>query len=605
MIRFTYYGGASVTIPYVPQTVQPPMVEAVLTLEAPIPNGTVLFAAFGSQPPDKRDAATWFVDGSTHWFVPDTPQNPMWDSKGNAWLRDMISPPIGPFARRLWRAVVTTQLEIGDQVSATFFGATASGLTAEQLALLGDVEGIYPSFGASGAFELFGFSCLGSFVVLDQALSGYGQELGVTGGFAGETIDTTPLGGAPYAPRLQLAEYIAGIGLKEDPDQGFDGYAGLHSTPATELPDPPFAIPDGWTHAATVVDTKLETMNFHPGIFNTPEHELAVFQAQLGSVNYSFQGAWYYRFVPPGAVEDEIVLGPSSGGDYLTAVSVATYQVREIPCPAAGVDLLQTQTLHLFRSGAADADVQAERSGTAGASWEAPVIVSSDAGPSTTPTLTRNAQDHLWCWYHDAGGDTQGYLSRDLGASWEAFATHAGLHFPRAVRQLTRALLCAHDGTHLRVYQSANDGATLAEITALVLECPEQLAAFAVDRRDVPHLVITTEEGVLEHRRLLLDDTWSDPVEVAASGTHPALALGIERGLLLYWDEGELQAVTTDETFGATADTVTAPAGFAPGYLGALVNHQNTLHYVAGLDSESAPLLSYSADDAASWQSLP
>lgn len=271
------------------------------------------------------------------------------------------------------------------------------------------------------------------------------------------------------------------------------------------------------------------------------------------------------------------------------------------PAPPAGVDLLQFQTLHLLRSSTEDGDVQVERSGDAGVNWDAPVKVAEDAGSVAVPTLVRNALDQVWCWFHDTTGATQAYLSKNLGASWELYATHAGKRFPRAARQFHRLLVCAHDGTSLRVYQSADDGLNLEEISGLALTCPEQLAALAVDRHDTAHLVYRTTAGALQLRRLEADDTWSDPVTVAASGSQPALALGIRYGLILYWDGNTLKAARTDEAYAEIAETVAAPAGLGVGYLGAVTDLPELHQFVAGRDGTGELIIRYSGDDAATW----
>lgn len=271
------------------------------------------------------------------------------------------------------------------------------------------------------------------------------------------------------------------------------------------------------------------------------------------------------------------------------------------PAPAAGVDLLQLQAGLLLRSGATEGTIRVERSGDAGVSWPLSVDLATDGGSTSVPTLTRNALDQVWCWYHDATGNTQVYLSKDWGTSWEPFASHAGLRYPRAARQWRRLLVAAHDRTTLRVYQSADDGLNLEEIPALALACPEQLVAFAVDRHDRAHLVYRTAGGALQLRRLELDDTWSDPVTVAEDGTQPALALGLQFGLILYWVGETLHAARTDEAYAEIAGTVAAPAGFARCYLGVLMDQAEMHLYAAGLDPDRERAIRYSGDAAATW----
>jgi len=603
MIRFTNYGGATVAVGASPWLTQVPQPEAKAYVTERIEKGTVLFAIFGAgRLPDHRDPATWTP--SRNWFYPDTPDRlPVYDSQGNAWQRDFPTSPYGSMARKIWRCIVTTPLDPAneDWVAASFIGFQ-NGPTRDTP---GWEYGHYDlplrpiNYTASAGFTLIGFSCLGPFVLADLALSGHGAD-GANYRYPGEVIDTTPLGGPPYAPRLQLAIYGVGRCTWSAPSL----YPALADANTGSAPaSPGYTIPDGWTSAGSISSNLSEHHVYDPGLLDTPELIAYYLATIAGTISFGWNYQVYYRVVPPGTVEDTITLGAATwAGDHdaYAFVTLAVYQVREIPCPAAGVDLLQTQTLHLFRSGASDADVQVERSGTAGATWDAPVTVASDAGPSTTPTLTRNSLDQVWCWYHNASGNAQAYLSKDLGATWAHYASHAGKHFPRACRQFHRTLLCAHDGTTLRVYQSDDDGLTLEELPGLALECPEQLAAFAVDRHDTPHLVLTTAGGAIVHRYLGGDDTWSSPATLAASGSHPALALGLRRGLLLYWDGGTLHALHTDETFGAVGDAASAPTGFTPGYLGALVDHQELHHYVAGLD-ESGRVIRYSGDDAATW----
>jgi hypothetical protein len=278
--------------------------------------------------------------------------------------------------------------------------------------------------------------------------------------------------------------------------------------------------------------------------------------------------------------------------------------LRARPAGMGGVDLLQNTAGWWFRAYRDTESLQVARSLDAGASWPLAVTLPVTA-PDAAPTLVSDGWDTLWCWGHDAEEHTRGFVSKDGGASWSAWATHAGLRYPRAVRPPNRLFFAAYRGSGLVFYDSADDGLTLSEISALALSAPEQLPALRVDRRGVVHLVYTDGNQLL-HRWLQGNDTWS-AATVLTAGTLPAYGVGIERGFLLRFDGESLGGRKTDEAYGADAGAITAPAGadWSPDYLGAQIGeHLGTAEVwlMCGWDETAETLeVRYSDDQGATW----
>lgn len=273
-----------------------------------------------------------------------------------------------------------------------------------------------------------------------------------------------------------------------------------------------------------------------------------------------------------------------------------------VPVPLGG-DLLQTANGWLVRAYADSEGVKVERSLDAGSTW-AGETVAADMAEDAAPALVVTRHDELLVWYHDADGDTQAYRSGDYGETWTHHATHAGKVYPRPVLTLEGLLLFAHDNDEtLTLYASDDFGVTLTA-RDFTLPLPPQRVEFRVDRRGWLHLVTQVENRDIEHRYAAdgSGHTWS-AAAVLASGEKPAFALGIDGGVLAWFDADALHTRVVDETGRAlvVGDGASVPIDYEPQYLGALIDSRGQAWLEgAGADEAREPV--WSGSVLTSWQ---
>ncbi len=250
----------------------------------------------------------------------------------------------------------------------------------------------------------------------------------------------------------------------------------------------------------------------------------------------------------------------------------------------ADTDMTETANGWLWRVGRiGEQDIIAEYSVDAGKTW----VACERIGQSevAAPTIACDRWDNLFVWWHDATA-AYGYRSFDYGGTWELFATHAGMVFPRVALGLGETFLAMHDdATTLTVYRSLDLGETLDE-TDFTQECPAQLVALELDRRAELHLVYRDDETPTQlwHCWRINDpggDVWTDAA-LWADGEFPALAYGQDQrqppegGLFGWWDDGALKFKPTDATGTSLGALVESPSqSYEPGYIGLVLSRRS------------------------------
>lgn len=240
----------------------------------------------------------------------------------------------------------------------------------------------------------------------------------------------------------------------------------------------------------------------------------------------------------------------------------------------------------------------------AGAAWDEPEIIASDAADDAVPALVVDRFDTLGLWYHDQTDRMRCRRSEDYGETWVDVLTLAGpLNWPRPALCGSRLLVAVHrGGTALGIYRSDDFGATVESVVTLS-GVPEQPVMLRADRREVLHLTYLGADQRVYHRRSEdYGETWQSATVLVASADAPGYAVGLERALLAWFDGEALRIARTDEGYAGTLTSGTAPAGvtYDPQRLALLWDHREQL-YLFGRDNLGNARLFCSRDGGDTW----
>lgn len=274
--------------------------------------------------------------------------------------------------------------------------------------------------------------------------------------------------------------------------------------------------------------------------------------------------------------------------------------------PGGGVDLLELENGWLFRSYVASGDVWVERSKDAGVTWVAFKAAEDGAG-SATPSLASRGLD-LWVWYHDRDRAARACLSRDLGETWEVWASHSDLRWPRAVFRPEAMYLIGYgvppggSDNRLAFYRSKSEGVSLESYLGNFQGAAAVSPALRVDRNGILRVYHETTSGTIVHYWGEDGSTWTGP-EIIATGSKPAVTLYDTAGALCFYQGTDLQVVMLDHGYATQREATTTPS-ISPPYRrqthGILIHRRDDLR-LDGKVSQSILSHQWSPDDGATW----